>query len=67
MEDGEDEIDANLKSLVYMTALFTPHLMKQKEAAIMNVSSGLVFHPMPTVPIYCATKAAVHMLSILLR
>ncbi|WMW25043.1 SDR family NAD(P)-dependent oxidoreductase [Methanolobus sediminis] len=67
MEDGEDEIDANLKSLVYMTALFTPHLMKQKEAAIMNVSSGLVFYPMPAVPIYCATKAAVHTLSILLR
>lgn len=50
-----------------MTALFTPHLMKQKEAAIMNVSSGLAFHPMPILPVYCATKAAVHMLSILLR
>jgi uncharacterized oxidoreductase len=44
--DGEDEIDVNLRSLVYMTALFTPHLMKQKEAAIMNVTSGLAFHPM---------------------
>lgn len=65
--DGEDEIDINFSSLVYMTALFTPHLMKQKEAAIINVSSGLIFHPMPALPIYCATKAAVHMLTILLR
>jgi uncharacterized oxidoreductase len=65
--DEEDETDVNLHSLVYMTALFTPHLMKQKEAAIMNVSSGLIFHPMPALPIYCATKAAVHMLTILLR
>src|SRR5664280_1308288 len=65
--DGEDEIEVNFRSLVYMTALFTPHLMKQKEAAIMNVSSGLAFHPMPNLPVYCATKAAVHMLSILLR
>jgi uncharacterized oxidoreductase len=65
--DGEDEIEVNFRSLVYMTALFTPHLMKQKEAAIMNVSSGLAFHPMPILPVYCATKAAVHMLSILLR
>jgi uncharacterized oxidoreductase len=60
--DGEDEIEVNFRSLVYMTALFTPHLMKQKEAAIMNVSSGLAFHPMPILPVYCATKAAVHML-----
>jgi len=65
--DGEDEIDINFRSLVYMTALFTPHLMKQKEAAIMNVSSGLAFHPMPMLPVYCATKAAVHMFSIVLR
>ncbi len=50
-----------------MTALFTPHLIKQKEAAIMNVSSGLAFHPMPMLPVYSATKAAVHTFSIALR
>jgi uncharacterized oxidoreductase len=65
--DGEDEIEVNFRSLVYMTALFTPHLIKQKEAVIMNVSSGLAFHPMPMLPVYCATKAAVHMFSIVLR
>lgn len=66
-EDGEDEIEVNLRALVYMTALFTPHLMKQKEAAIMNVSSGLAFYPMAPMPVYCATKAAVHSFSITLR
>ncbi len=66
-EDGEDEIEVNLRALVYMTALFTPHLLKQKEAAIMNVSSGLAFYPMAPMPIYCATKAAVHSFSITLR
>jgi uncharacterized oxidoreductase len=65
--DGEDEIEVNFRSLVYLTALFTPHLMKQKEAAIMNVSSGLAFHPMPMLPVYSATKAAVHTFSIALR
>jgi uncharacterized oxidoreductase len=65
--DGEDEIEVNFRSLIYMTALFTPHLMKQKEAAIINVSSGLAFHPMPILPVYCATKTAVHMFTILLR
>ena len=64
--DGEDEIEVNFRSLIY-TALFTPRLMKQKEAAIINVSSGLAFHPMPILPVYCATKTAVHMFTILLR
>ena len=66
-EDGEDEIEVNLKALIYLTALFTPHLMKQKEAAIINVSSGLAFHPMAAMPVYCATKAAVHTFSLVLR
>jgi uncharacterized oxidoreductase len=65
--DGEDEIEVNFRALVYMTALFTPHLMKQTEAAIMNVSSGLAFYPMPMMPVYCATKAAVHTFSLTLR
>ena len=66
-EDGEDEIEVNLRALVYMTALFTPHLLKRKEAAIINVSSGLAFYPMAPMPVYCATKAAVHSFSITLR
>src|SRR5665647_248505 len=65
--DGEDEIEVNFRSLVYLTALFTPHLMKQEDSAIINVSSGLAFHPMAILPVYCATKAAVHMISMLLR
>jgi len=66
-EDGEDEIEVNLRALIYMTALFTPHLMKQKEAAIINVSSGLAFYPMASLPVYCATKAAVHTFCLALR
>jgi len=66
-EDGEDEIEVNLRALIYMTALFTPHLMKRKEAAIINVSSGLAFYPMAPLPVYCATKAAVHSFSLTLR
>lgn len=66
-EDGEDEIEVNLRALIYLTALFTPDLMKQKEAAIINVSSGLAFHPMAQMPVYCATKAAVHTFSLVLR
>jgi uncharacterized oxidoreductase len=67
--DGEDEVEVNFRAIVYLTALFTPHLMKQKEAAIVNVSSGLAFMPAPMaeLPVYIATKAAIHSLSLSLR
>jgi uncharacterized oxidoreductase len=65
--DGEDEIEVNLKAPVYITALFVPHLVNQKEAAVINVSSGLAFFPMAPMPVYCATKAAVHTFCLTLR
>jgi uncharacterized oxidoreductase len=65
--DGEDEITINLKAYVYLSLYFIPHLMKKKEAAIVNVSSGLGFVPMTVVPIYSATKAAIHSFSMSLR
>jgi uncharacterized oxidoreductase len=64
---GENEIETNLQAPVYLSALFIPHLMKQSEAAIVNISSGLGFIPLAIMPIYCATKAAVHSFSLSLR
>jgi len=64
---GEDEIETNLRAPVHLSALFIPHLLKQKEAAIVNISSGLAFIPLAVVPVYCATKAAIHSLSLSLR
>ncbi len=65
--NNEDEIEINLKSQVYMSALFMPLLMKQKESAIINVGSGLGFVPLAIFPIYCATKAAIHSFTMSLR
>jgi len=64
---GESEIETNLVALVYMSAYFIPLLMKKKEAAIINVSSGLGFVPIAAMPVYCATKAAVHSFTQSLR
>jgi uncharacterized oxidoreductase len=46
---------------------FLPHLKTQKEALIVNVSSGLAFIPFPASPVYCATKAALHSFTQSLR
>ena len=59
--------DPDRLSLVELTALFIGHLIKRPSAAIINVSSGLGFMPMLNMPIYCATKAAVHTYSLVLR
>ncbi|MGA2820409.1 MAG: SDR family NAD(P)-dependent oxidoreductase [Anaerolineales bacterium] len=64
---GEDEITINLLGPVHLTALFIPHLMEQESAAIVNISSGLGFIPLAIMPVYCATKAAIHSLSLSLR
>jgi len=64
---GEDEIDINLKAPIYLSKRFIPTLLKQKEAAIINISSGLGFVPIASMPVYCATKAAIHFFSISLR
>jgi uncharacterized oxidoreductase len=63
----EDEIDTNLKAPICLSSLFIPTLLRQKQAAIINISSGLGFVPIASMPIYCATKAAIHSFSISLR
>jgi uncharacterized oxidoreductase len=50
-----------------MVMQFLPHLKKQSEAAIVNVSSGLAFVPYPISPIYCASKAGIHSFTQSLR
>lgn len=62
-----DEVMINLYAPIRLCALFTPKLMRRQKAAIINISSGLAFVPIATMPIYCATKAAIHSFTISLR
>ena len=70
MEDllkGGDEIEINLRSQIYLSALFIPLLSGKRNAAIINVSSGLGFVPLAIFPVYSATKAAMHSFSMSMR
>lgn len=67
LRNDHNEIDINLKSQIYLAVRFTPTLAKKKEAAIINVSSGLGFVPMVIFPIYSATKAGIHSFTMSLR
>ncbi|MEW9699843.1 SDR family oxidoreductase [Paenibacillus sp. SI8] len=61
------EIRVNLISAMQMCSAFLPHLAKKPEAAIVNVSSGLGLVPKKEAPVYCATKAAIHIFTKSLR
>lgn len=62
-----EEIATNLIAPIELTTLLIPHLLKQPHAAIVNVTSGLAFAPLARMPVYCATKAALHSLSTTMR
>jgi uncharacterized oxidoreductase len=66
-ETLHDELAINLDAPIHLTTLFIPHLLKQPQAAILNVTSGLAFAPVAMMPIYCATKAALHSFTLSLR
>jgi uncharacterized oxidoreductase len=61
------EVETNFIAPMHFVSLFTPLLAKKDGAAVINISSGLAFSPLAFMPVYCATKAAVHSLSLSLR
>lgn len=60
LEDAEATVATNLLAPIRLTAALLPLLMKQPQATILNVSSGLAFAPLVLTPTYSATKAAIH-------
>ncbi|CDZ96398.1 Predicted dehydrogenase [Phaffia rhodozyma] len=67
LQDTDDEITTNILSVVHLTTVLMPHLLKQPKAVICTVSSGLAFVPKAGVPVYCATKAFIHSWTLSLR
>jgi len=66
-EQHEQELAINLAAPIHLSMLFIPHLMKQAQPAIVNVTSGLAFMVAPPVAVYSATKAGLHSFTMSLR
>src|SRR4051812_28134097 len=63
----DSELHTNLVGPIHLVKLFLPTLLKQSQAAIVNVSSGLGFVPKQSAPVYCVSKAGLHMFTKTLR
>jgi uncharacterized oxidoreductase len=67
LENMTREIDINLSGSIQMVHQFLPHLLTQKAAAIVNVSSGIAFMPYSVAPVYSASKAGLRAYTQALR
>ena len=67
LEDSESIVTTNILGPIRLTSALLPHLLKQERAAIVNVTSGLGFVPLPQGPTYSASKAALHSYTVSLR
>ena len=61
------ELQSNLNGPLWMIQEFLPHLQQQRNALIVNVTSGLAFVPFPLSPVYSAAKAGLHAYTQVLR
>ena len=67
LDDLEQEVAINFTAPVQLIGELLPLLRRQPRSVIVNVTSGLAFAPMADVPVYCATKAALHSFTLSLR
>jgi uncharacterized oxidoreductase len=57
---AEATVATNLLGTIRVLSAFLPFLAEQEDPAVVTVSSGLAFVPLPLTPTYAATKAAIH-------
>ena len=67
IETLENEVAVNFTGPIHLIAEMLPSLRQLPHAVIVNVTSGLAFSPKADVPVYCATKAALHSFTLSLR
>jgi uncharacterized oxidoreductase len=64
---AKEEFETNYFGTIRLTESLLPLLKKQPEAAVVNLSSNVAFHPLVVLPTYSDSKAALHSYSIALR
>ena len=67
LTQAEATVVTNILGPIRLTDALIDHLAAQDDAAIVNVTSGLAFVPLPKAPTYSATKAAMHSYTVALR
>jgi uncharacterized oxidoreductase len=67
MDAVRHECEINFIAPIHMSNLFVEQFKRQDNPAIINITSGLAFAPLAFMPVYCATKAALHSFSLSLR
>ncbi|MEZ5015798.1 MAG: SDR family NAD(P)-dependent oxidoreductase [Flavipsychrobacter sp.] len=67
LQKVEHEINTNLLAPIKLTTLLLPLLEQNDNAAIVNVSSALGLVPKQSAPVYCGTKAGLHIFTKALR
>lgn len=66
-EKAVKEIETNLTAPIHLIHQLLPSLSTQSNAAIINITTGLVYTPRTLYPIYNATKTALHAFTQVLR
>jgi len=59
LDDLMSEVTTNIGGVVRTTSALVD-LIKTNRGTVINLSSALAFVPLPCLPIYCATKAAIY-------
>jgi len=67
LSDAEATVVTNLLGPIRLTDALIDHIVARGDGAIVNVTSGLAFVPLPKAPTYSATKAALHSYTQALR
>ncbi|MCB0806501.1 MAG: SDR family NAD(P)-dependent oxidoreductase [Bacteroidales bacterium] len=67
IEKSEQEFKTNVLAPIRLIKLLQPLISTNKNAAIINVTTGLVYIPRAIYPFYNATKAALHSFTQVLR
>lgn len=66
-QKARQEFEVNYFGPVLLTEKLLPLLKQQPEAAIVNITSNVTFHPLLILPTYSDSKAALHSHTVALR